>query len=212
MQRPIRTVLMLAGSVVALCFVFSIGFVAGATALGPGVPPPQVVAGDPPPEIKDQTEEEEVDFGLFWEAWTVIQDNYFDGPLAAEDLREGAIRGLAQATEDPYTLYQDPEQAQRSSAHLSGSYVGVGIRIELRDDFPFVIQPLPQSPAEAAGIGIHEYVVAVDGVSTEGMALADFDASCAASAGHRSPSPCGAKAKRPSATSRSSANASSSNR
>ena len=172
MQQPIRTVLMLAGSVIALCFVFSVGFVAGATALGPGIPPPQVVAGDPPPEIKDETEE--VDFGLFWEAWNVIQDNFYDGPLAAETLREGAIRGLAEATDDPYTLYQDPEQARRSSAHLSGAYVGVGIRVEVRDDFPFITQPLPQSPAEAAGIGIHEFVLAVDGVSTEGMSLSDF--------------------------------------
>ena len=172
MQSSLRTALMLAGSVVALCLVFSIGFVAGATALGPGIPPPQVVAGDPPPEIKDG--DEEVDFSLFWEAWNVIQDNYYDGPLAAETLREGAIRGLAQATEDPYTRYQDPEQARRSSAHLSGSFIGVGIRIELRDDLPFIIQPIPQSPAEAAGIGIHEYVLAVDGVSTEGMALSEF--------------------------------------
>ena len=172
MQRPIRTALMLAGSVIALCLVFSIGFVAGATALGPGVPPPQVVAGEPPPEIKDETDG--VDFGLFWEAWRVLQDNFYDGPLAPETLREGAIRGLAQATDDPYTLYQDPEQAHRSSRHLAGSYVGVGIRIELRDGFPFIIQPLPQSPAEAAGISTHEFVLAVDGVSTAGITLAEF--------------------------------------
>lgn len=172
MQRPIRTALMLASTVIALCLVFSIGFVAGATALGPGIPPPVVLAGDPPPDIKEETEE--VDFGLFWEAWNVIQDNYYDGPLAAHTLREGAIRGLALATEDPYTLYHDPEQARRFSARLSGSFIGVGIRIEVRDNFPFIIQPLPQSPAEAAGIGIHEYVLAVDGVSTEGMALSDF--------------------------------------
>lgn len=172
MQRSIRTVLTLAGSVIALCLVFSIGFVAGATALGPGVPPPQVVAGDPPPEIKDETDE--VDFGLFWEAWSVIQDNYYDGPLAAESLREGAIRGLAEATEDPYTRYHDPEQARRSSISLSGSYVGIGIRVEVRDDFPFVTQPLPRSPAEAAGIGSNEFVLAVDGVSTKGTPLAEF--------------------------------------
>ena len=172
MQRPIRTVLTLAGSVVALCLVFSIGFVAGATALGPGVPPPQVVAGEPPPELKDGTDD--VDFGLFWEAWTVIQDNFYDGPMAAESLREGAIRGLAEATDDPYTRYHDPEQARRSSISLSGSYVGVGIRVELRDDFPFITQPIPRSPAEAAGIGSNEFVLAVDGVSTKGTTLAEF--------------------------------------
>ena len=172
MQRPIRTALMLAGSVIALCLVFSIGFVAGATALGPGVPPPQVVAGEPPPEIK--AEAENVDFGLFWEAWQVLQDNYYDGPLASETLREGAIRGLAEATNDPYTLYEDQNQARSSSRHLSGSYVGVGIRVELRDDLPFITQPLPQSPAEAAGIGTREFVLAVDGVSTEGLKLSEF--------------------------------------
>ena len=166
---------MLAGSVIALCLVFSIGFVAGATALGPGIPPPQVVAGDPPPELKDELDElDVVDFGLFWEAWRVLQDNFYDGPLAAEDLREGAIRGLAEATEDPYTLYQDPDQARRSGARLSGSFIGVGVRIELRDGLPFITQPLPQSPAEAAGIGIGEFVLAVDGVSTEGLSLSEF--------------------------------------
>ncbi len=167
-----RTLLLLAGSVVALCFVFAVGFVSGATALGPGIPPPQIVAGDPPPELTNETGE--VDFGLFWEAWRVLQDNFYDGPLAPEDLREGAIRGLASATEDPYTLFQDPEQARRSSSRLTGSFIGVGIRIELRDGLPFITQPLPQSPAEAAGVGIHEFVLAVDGVSTEGLTLSDF--------------------------------------
>ena len=172
MQRSLRTALMLAGSVIALCFVFSIGFVAGATALGPGVPPPLVLAGEPPPEVKD--EDEEVDFSLFWEAWRVLQDNYYDGPLTAESLREGAIRGLAGATDDPYTRYHDPEQARRSAISLSGSFVGVGIRVEVRDGYPFVTQPLPRSPAEAAGIGANEYVLAVDGVSTRGVSLAEF--------------------------------------
>lgn len=172
MQRPVRTTLMLAGSVIALCFTFSIGFVAGATALGPGIPPPQVVAGDPPPEVKDQTDE--VDFGLFWEAWRVLQDHYYEGPLAADVLREGAMRGLAQATDDPYTRYHDPEQARRSNISLSGAYVGVGIRVEVRDNFPFITQPLPRSPAEAAGIEANEYVLAVDGQPTRGMSLSDF--------------------------------------
>lgn len=172
MPHPIRTAVMLAGAVMALCFVFSIGFVAGATALGPGDPPPRVVAGDPPPELRDETAE--VDFGLFWEAWRVLQNNFYDGPMAPETLREGAIRGLAQATDDPYTLYENSAQARRSSAHLSGSYVGIGIRVELRDGLPFITQPLPQSPAEAAGIGIHEFVLAVDGDSTEGLTLPEF--------------------------------------
>jgi carboxyl-terminal processing protease len=163
---------MMAGSVVALCLVFAIGFVTGATALDPGTPPPQIVAGDPPPEVSDEAED--VDFGLFWEAWRVLQDNYYDGPLAAETLREGAMRGLARAAGDPYTLYEDPEQARRSSRSLSGSYVGVGIRVELRDGFPFVSQPIPRSPAEAAGVGAHEFVLAVDGVSTEGLTLREF--------------------------------------
>ncbi len=188
--------MLLAAAVVALCVVFSAGFITGIIAGDQGSQPRDKFAGavapeqpadvdadqDPRPlafptaDARPETppEFDDVDFALFWEAWTVIQDHFYGGPLDPEVLREGAIRGLAEATEDQHTIYQNSEEAERSRERIRGSFVGVGIRIELRDETPFVLTPLPDSPAERAGIRANEFVVAVDGVSTRGMSLDEF--------------------------------------
>ena len=57
---------------------------------------------------------------------------------------------------------------------MRGSFEGIGIRVQLKDGIPFIITPLPGSPAERAGIQPNEFVLAVDGVSTEDMSLAEF--------------------------------------
>ena len=172
MNRKLRLAAMITVAVVALWAVFSAGFVSGSVAGQQGFRPLAVLAGDAPPEPPAGFED--VDFTLFWEAWTVIQDHFYGGPLDPAALREGAIRGLAVATEDRHTIYQNFEEAERSRERIRGSFVGVGIRIELRDETPFVLTPLPGSPAERAGILPNEFIVAVDGVPTHGMPLAEF--------------------------------------
>ena len=172
MNRKLRMATLITVAVVAIWAVFSAGFVTGTAAGDQGFRPLALLAGDAPPEPPANLED--VDFTLFWEAWTVIQDHYYGGPLDAEVLREGAIRGLAEATEDRHTVYQNFEEAERSRERIRGSFVGVGIRIELRDATPFVITPLPGSPAERAGIRANEFITAVDGVPTHGMSLAEF--------------------------------------
>ncbi len=196
MNRNRRMATLIAAAVVAVCAVFGAGFVTGIIAGDQDTRPLAQFAGAVPPELPadvdaDQeprplafptagaqpetpAEFEDIDFTLFWEAWAVIQDHYYGGPLDPDVLREGAIRGLAEATEDQHTVYQNSEEAERSRERIRGSFVGVGIRIELRDETPFVLTPLPDSPAERAGIRANEFVVAVDGVSTRGMSLDEF--------------------------------------
>ena len=111
---------------------------------------------------------------MFWEAWNILQDNFHEGPLDPLSLREGAISGLALATGDANTIYQNAHDAKLAREHLSGSFEGVGIRVQLKDGLPFILQPLPGSPAERAGVRPNEFVLAVDGVSTEDLSMADF--------------------------------------
>ena len=158
--------------VVLVWAVFSAGFVTGGIAADRGFRPLAQLAGEQPPE--PPTGFGDVDFEVFWQAWTAIQDNIYNGPIDPEVLREGAIRGIAEATEDRHTVYQNTEEAQRSRERMSGSFEGVGIRVQLKDGIPFVITPLPGSPAERAGIQPNEFVLAVDGISTEDMSLAEF--------------------------------------
>ena len=172
MNRKLRMATLITVAAVLVWAVFSAGFVTGTVAGDQGFQPLAQLAGDAPPE--PPTDFEDVDFAVFWEAWTVIQANFYGGPIDPEELREGAIRGLAEATDDRHTVYQNTTEAERSRERIRGSFDGIGIRIELRDGLPYVITPLPGSPAERAGISAHEFILAVDGESTEGLSLAEF--------------------------------------
>ena len=152
--------------------MFLTGFVSGALIGSRNMLPASIIAGEPPAEISADTTT--TNFGVFWEAWRVIQSNFHQGPLDPKVLRDGAIGGLARSTGDPYTIYQDANAARRARARLAGNFDGVGIRVKLRDGWPFIVQPLPRSPAEASGVGKNEFVLAVDGVSTEGLTLTAF--------------------------------------
>ncbi len=172
MRRSVRIATVTLGAVIFAWAVFSAGFFTGNVAAVRGVQPLAQFAGvpaaSPPAEVGD------IDFGIFWEAWNAIQDNFYRGPLDPGDLREGAINGMAEATDDPHTRFQNQADARRARDQLQGSFDGVGIRITFKDDLPFILQPIAGSPAEKAGVGTNEFVLAVDGVSTESMTLADF--------------------------------------
>ncbi len=172
MSRRVRVAAAITISIVVVWAAFSAGFISGNVAADQGFRPLAQLAGEQPPEPPAGFDD--VDFTVFWEAWTAIQDNIYNGPIDPEVLREGAINGVAEATEDRHTVYQNAADAQRSRERLRGSFDGVGIRVQLKDGIPFVITPLPGSPAERAGIQPNEFVVAVDGVETEGMTLAEF--------------------------------------
>ncbi|HEX5574672.1 MAG TPA: S41 family peptidase, partial [Gemmatimonadales bacterium] len=50
----------------------------------------------------------------------------------------------------------------------SGNYAGLGIQIDVRDGWITVVAPLPETPAERAGIETGDQIIEVDGKSTEG--------------------------------------------
>ena len=89
-HRPTAIVVIV---VVLVWAVFSAGFVTGGVATDRGFRPLAQLAGAQPPEPPAGFGD--VDFEVFWQAWTAIQDNIYNGPIGPEVLREGAIRGIA---------------------------------------------------------------------------------------------------------------------
>ena len=94
-----------------------------------------------------------------------------------EKLEEGAIRGLVEALEDPYTEYFNTSQSEEFLQETEGEYEGVVIymAVDTSKDMAIVLMPIPGSPAEEAGILPGDYIVKVDdkdvkGVSTEEIA------------------------------------------
>lgn len=115
---------------------------------------------------------EDTDFALFWEVWDTLVNNYVD----QEDLNEkkmfyGALRGLVASLGDPYTVFMDPVVAQDFADDLSGTFEGIGAEIGMKNDILTIIAPLPEMPAQKAGLKAGDNIYAIDGESTMGMGV-----------------------------------------
>lgn len=114
----------------------------------------------------------DVDFATFWEAWNKLNDNYV-GKIDPTALVQGAISGMLAATKDPYTVYLKPEDNQRFMDDISGEFDGIGVEITQVESLPTVVAPLPDSPAEKAGLKAKDVILEVDGKKTSEMAFDD---------------------------------------
>jgi carboxyl-terminal processing protease len=84
-----------------------------------------------------------------------------------------AIKGIVEALNDPYTAFLDPQTYQLSTSSFQGKYQGIGATIGVRDKQIIIIAPIPDSPADKAGLKAGDAVLEVDGVSTSGMSPAE---------------------------------------
>jgi carboxyl-terminal processing protease len=121
------------------------------------------------PEELEQPKDREELFAPFWEAWDILQENYVDQPLDEEALMRGAIDGMMNSLGDPHTTYMDPEQFRRANAPLEGEYEGIGAYVDITGDYLKIISPMPNSPAENAGLRPEDVIVAVDGEDMTGV-------------------------------------------
>ena len=112
--------------------------------------------------------------GIVDEAWDILFRDYVDkDKLDETKLSQGAVRGMVEAVDDPYTAYLDPATYELSLTRLEGTYEGIGATVAIEDDQIVVIAPIAGSPAEKAGIRPGDKVLEIDGVSTEGMSLVE---------------------------------------
>lgn len=120
------------------------------------------------PQITNKFSEKSVDFGLFWKAWDTVTDKY-DGDLDLQKMLYGAISGMAESTGDPYTVFLDPEEAKTFEEDLAGTFSGIGAEIGIKKERLTVVAPLPDSPAEKAGLRAGDLINKINDEDTLGM-------------------------------------------
>jgi carboxyl-terminal processing protease len=114
------------------------------------------------------------DMDLFWDVWDEVQDDYIDIDSVDEDEQiYGAISGMVDALDDPYSVFMDPEETDEFHVNLDGELEGIGAELTVRDGKLVVIAPLKNSPAEEAGILPGDQIVLVDGESAGEMTIWD---------------------------------------
>ena len=134
--------------------------------------------------------DEETRFGPFWDVYKLIVSEYDGSPRPSPDaLVEAAINGMMQSLNDPWSYYQGPTDFQQSLLSVGGQAQGIGVQVQLQfvaaSPAPgaspcaaigsgcelAIVNPIPGSPAEAAGIKAGDVIESVDGKSLSGMTI-----------------------------------------
>lgn len=113
----------------------------------------------------------EEDFQNFWELWMMLKEKFYKQPLDEKKMLYGAMNGLAASMDDPYTVFFEPKTAQEFSEALQGKFEGIGAEIGIKDDQLQIVAPLPETPAERAGLRAGDLILKIDKEETIGMSV-----------------------------------------
>lgn len=100
-----------------------------------------------------------------------IKKNYVEG--AKDDaLMDGAMKGLFEALEDPYSIYLTPTEFKSMNEATSGSFGGIGVIVTKSEEgYITVVAPVEDTPGERAGIKTNDKIIKVDDKDLVGMEL-----------------------------------------
>lgn len=113
---------------------------------------------------------ESLDLEKIEEVYQTIREHYvFE--VDEEELIEGAIRGMVETLQDPYSEYLDEEAARHLQESLSSSFEGIGAEVTMQDGRVTIVAPIKDTPAEKAGLRPLDQIISVNGESLEGLSL-----------------------------------------
>lgn len=105
-------------------------------------------------------------------AYRAIQTRYIE-EVKPSKLIGGAIKGMIESLEDPYSHWMDTEVYKQIEQEREGEFGGIGIRITIKDEFLTVVSALEGTPASEAGIEPGDRIIKIYGESTEEFTLTE---------------------------------------
>jgi carboxyl-terminal processing protease len=167
-SAPILPIAIVVVALLAGSALFMSGYTMGRqTALEPGTPVSEDAA-----------------FRPFWDTYHTINERYAGGEVDRDAIVQGAIRGMIEALGDPYSSYLTSEEYHDTLQGISGEFEGIGAEIATQaadgtqgcatlgvDCRLVIVAPLAGSPAARADLRAGDLVLAVDGVSLDGLTM-----------------------------------------
>ena len=112
------------------------------------------------------------EFQRLAEVWELLNREHINAEgLDPQVISDGAIRGMVRALEDPYAAFLDQEQYSLESEDIRGFFGGIGAEVGIRDGVMTILAPMPDTPAEAAGVKPGDVILEVDGESIRDLNL-----------------------------------------
>lgn len=112
------------------------------------------------------------DFAKLKKVLNILEKDYLY-EYDIKTIEDGAIAGMLEALEEPYTSYFNASETEEFLTETEGEYEGIGVYISLDTDKDLVIvlTPIKGSPAEEAGIKPGDYILEIDGQDVQGSTL-----------------------------------------
>jgi len=99
---------------------------------------------------------------------SLIDKNYLEKVNAAA-MVEGAVRGIVDSLEDPYSVYMPAKEFKKLQEQVKGVFGGIGIYVDTRSDQLTVAKPIEGTPAFKKGIKAGDVIVKINDKETKGM-------------------------------------------
>jgi carboxyl-terminal processing protease len=147
------------------------------TFLADAVHAPAHALQDSPKAVLDEAwqivNEQYVDAEFNHVDWQAIRQDLLSRDYSSSDEAYSALREALALLEDPYTRFMTPSQFESLTNQTSGELSGIGIQLQQEEGTGHlvVVQPIRNSPAEAAGIQPGDRILSINGQSTDGMSV-----------------------------------------
>ena len=163
MNRWVRNVVVVFALLIGFTIALGAGILIGANGFS-------IFAGSPTREGEPE------EFQVFWQAWDTVQRYFVDQEaLDPQAMTYGAIRGMVQALGDEgHTAFLTPEERERQTTELSGTFSGIGAQLGVREQLPVIVAPFDGSPAAEAGVKAGDIILQVNGEDVTSMPLNDI--------------------------------------
>lgn len=101
-----------------------------------------------------------------------LATEYVDEP-DEQQLIDGAINGMIEALDDPYTQYFNIEQWQSFNENIEAEFTGIGAEVTIENNRLHIVTPLEDSPAWKAGVMAGDTVLEIEGTDTLDVSIND---------------------------------------
>jgi len=110
---------------------------------------------------------------MFADVLEKVRTQYVDGKsITYRDLVYSSLKGMIGSL-DPHSEFMDADNYQELQDDTQGQFGGLGLVVEMKNDYVTVIAPMDDSPGYRAGIMSGDRIVKVAGNSVDKMPLSD---------------------------------------
>ncbi len=109
-------------------------------------------------------------FGNLIKVITMVRTQYLH-PVSSTQLVDGAIKGIVDSLDDPYSVYLEPKTFSQLQEQIKGSFGGLGILVGIKEQNLIVVRVYQGTPAAKENIIEGDVITRIDDHAAKGIDL-----------------------------------------